>query len=535
MTNLLPRHGETHFANIPYGYYALLVCVAFVLNVIAARLVLADRPTSCNRWYHSVIRQWYNASPLVGLVTLFVPLMIPFVHHYSIWEHATVYLKRLGRLSYVLATLNLFLTLRPNLLLPRYVYLELVPLHKWVSRSIFFLAFLHGLGFLIWWAVTSEVSVFENAARNVWNLVGVVDLFLLTFLVLVSIKPMRRLSYRFFYLTHTVVSWAFVFLTALHARPGVFAPFTIINSGLLFLHIISKTVYARAVELNAADTEPERSSGLVRISLQRKAMPDFFPPGCHLRISPYRRFNPLYYLLPSHPYTVASLPSDNTVECIVREHVRGFKLLTGLRYTVQNHYESVPRKCLESATRIAIVCGGSGISFGLPLFQYFADSERATEIRHLQFIWLVRDKNDLSVLAGMSSLKSNDPRFHIYVTRNLPKDDTDTSASKTEIGSSGPEPRHDDLEFELDSLDNQLDQNGAFLREEGTGSKLTDAASTVHLGRKLDWAADLAQLVHEDALETTWLVACGPTGLNDAAKRYAFQNKINLASERYAL
>ncbi|SCU97846.1 LAFA_0G13696g1_1 [Lachancea sp. 'fantastica'] len=536
MSEIIPRHGSTHFANIPYGYYALWVSVAFILFTIAGRFVLGSRSKS-NSYYRSLLgRKWYNASPALGLPVLYIALVIPFVRHYSIADHVTLYLKRLGRLSYVLATLNLFITLRPNLLLPRFVYLDLIPLHKWISRSIFLLALLHGIGFLIWWAKAPGVSIVDKSFKNVWNLLGVIVLGQFSLLVLVSVKGMRKLSYRTFYLVHSLASWSFVFMIGLHARPGVFLPYTLINTGLFVLHILSKTVFARAVEiLHPGDENNESFSRLTQISLPRNAMPESFTPGSHLRISPYGRLNPLYYLLPSHPYTVSSLPNDTNVDLIIREHPNGFRLQTGLRYTVQNHFDSLSSSCLNKATRVVLVCGGSGISYGLPIFRSFASLEKRDQIQYLKLIWLVRDKEDLSALKHLN-FDDHFAEVHVYITSSVPKDDTDNNSTAEDAHQTSPVVAGtDDLEFELESMTDEVNQNGGLNHMSDVESTITGLAANVHLGKRLDWATDLAQLVEGDSLDTTWLVTCGPKGLNDAGKEYANQNKINLACETYAL
>ncbi|CEP61695.1 putative metalloreductase LALA0_S03e08768g [Lachancea lanzarotensis] len=536
MIELIPRHGDTHFANIPYGYYALWISAAFVVFTITSRYVLKSRNRSSSPFRSLLGRKWYDVSPALGLLALYVPLLVPFVRHYNISDHVTLYLKRLGRLSYVLATLNLFITLRPNLLLPKFVYLDLVPLHKWVSRSIFLLALLHGVGFLIWWAKAPDVSIVDKSFKNVWNLLGVIVLGLVSLLVLVSLKFMRKFSYRTFYLVHSIASWSFVFLIGLHARPGVFLPYTLINTGLFALHIISKTVFARTVEIfNPGDENKEDLSKLVQISLPRHAMPESFTPGSHLRISSYGRLNPLYYLLPSHPYTVSSLPGDSNVDLIIREHPNGFRLQTGIGYTIQNHYDSLSSNCLNKATRVVLVCGGSGISYGLPIFRSFASVEKRDQIQYLKLIWLVRDKDDLSALKNLD-LDGHFAEFHVFITSSLPKDDTDNhptaGAPASETLSVGGT---DDLEFELESLADEVNQNGGLRQSSDVNSVLTGFASNIHMGKRLDWATDLAQLVEGDALDTTWLITCGPKGLNDAGKEYANQNMINLACETYAL
>lgn len=529
---LLPRHGKTHLANIPYGYYTAAVSLIFIILLIGARKLIPVRQRNRSKWAKWALSSARGGSPLLYLVVLFVALLVPFVHHYSLLGYVGLYLKRLGRLSYVLATLNLFLTLRPNFLLPGYVYLDLIPLHKWLSRSLCLLALVHGVGFLVKWALDSQVSFVAKAFYNIPNLAGLVVGALMAFMVLLSVRPVRRFSYRSFYLTHIIGAWVFVFLTAYHARPGVFVPYTLLNAGLFVFYILSKTVPARGVELVSKSTD-DVNNCLTRIVLPRKAMPEHFAPGSHLRISPYRRVNPLYYMLPSHPYTVASMPEDKDVELIVREHASGFHLLTGLGYTIQNHYESVPRQCLQSATRIALVCGGSGLSYALPIFRHFASEEKADQVKYLRLIWLVRDKYDVNVLGNIRSLASSVAQFDIFVTRSVPPDDTVESGSKLSPAQQ-QSPITDDLEFELESFGDQLDQNGALITPE-IPNLPSGLASSFHFGRKLDWMTDLAQFVERDDLGSTWLVACGPKGLNDAAKLYAQQNEINLASETYAL
>lgn len=477
------RHGETHYANIAYGYYAGIVSIAFVALLIAGRKLGSFRPQGRSKWSKAVLRGVHSGSPLIYLVVLYVALLTPFIHHYSLVGHVSVYLKRLGRLSYVLAALNLFITLRPNPILRGYAYVDLIPLHKWLSRSIFVLSSIHGIGFLIKWGLDPQVSIVAKAVRKPYNFVGVIISTLLAFLIVLSLKPMRRFSYRTFYLMHTIASWAFIFLTAVHARPGVFVPYTLINLGLVTLHLITRTAFARQVEL-LPKSSGDTGLGLSKIKLPRSAMPDTFYPGCHLRISLYRRINPLYYLLPSHPYTVASLSEDKNVELIVREHATGFRLLTGLQYTILNHYDSFPRSALQDATRVALVCGGSGISYALPIFRYFASNAITGQIKYLKLIWLVRDSSDLSVLQDMSTLAFKTAQFEVFVTRSVPQDDTAIEDPLRGSIRHGENSGHDDLEFELESLGDQLDHNGALINPK-TDIIPEGIASSVHFGRKL--------------------------------------------------
>lgn len=532
--DLFKRHGETHFANLKYGYYVFAVSILYILVLVLLRKLMPTRNTSRSPKRSRLIRSIYGISPLYHLPAVIILLLIPFYHHYSLLHQASVYLKRLGRLSYVLVSLNLFITIRPNVLLPGYNYLEFIPLHKWLSRFITIVSMAHGIGFLVKWSLDPKVSLFAKSIKKTRNFVGLILFGILSLLIIVSLKPIRRYRYKWFYSIHNVAAWSMCFLTAIHARPGVTIPYLLINIALLSIHMISSIAFARRAGVLAKAADYTKTD-LVHISLPRASMPDTFVPGSHLRISPYRKINPLYWILPSHPYTVASLPQDPIVDLIIREHKYKFKLEIGCEYTVVNSYNSIPRDLIESSTRVALVCGGSGISFALPLFKHLASHTTDSRIRYLKLVWLVRDKSDLHVLEHCSDFQlPASSTFEIFVTKTVPEDDVTQGYSMVASGN-----RFDDAELELEFMGDvgdadELDENGALVQNKGK-SLLSKHVSSIHYGRRLDWFTDLSQFVESQELDTTWLVTCGPEGLVQAGKQYAFDNKIKLASEVYAL
>ncbi|QLQ80209.1 hypothetical protein HG537_0D02100 [Torulaspora globosa] len=526
-TLLWKRHGETHLANIQYGYYVLGISALYFIFLMVMRKVLPSRPAKrSDSNFKKILYGLYSINPVVNLCILLVAILIPFYHHYSLTHHASVYVKRLGRLSYVLLTLNLMLNLRPNWLLYRdYTYTDFIPLHKWLSRIIVLIAMVHGILFVIYWAVNDESSVLAELSKTK-NLVGLIVMIEAVLLVLFSLGPVRRINYKLFFATHNIFTLSLIFLTAIHARPGVAIPYLVINVVILAVHFISKTVFARSTDLLEKYTD-YRNTNLVAVQLPRAALADSFEPGCHIRISPYRRINPLYWLLPSHPFTVASMPSDSTVSLIIAEnnHPRSFKLEMGARYTIINNYNpAIPKSCLSSATRVSIVCGGSGISFGLPLYRYFKQQH---PVDYLHFVWLTRDRYQLKVLEDLlkESPFDGSADFHIFITRDL------DSMEQVQ-----QEQEDVDLEFELESFaPEQLDENGAVVTDT-TGSIPTKIkAASVNLGRRINWAADLSNFVDASVTDTTWLLCCGPKTLIEAGKQYAAGNGINFASEIYAL
>lgn len=523
---VIKRHGDTHFANIQYGYYVLGISIIYLVLLMLLRRVLTSKPTkSSDSRLKKVLGQLYSINPAVHLSFLWILLLIPFYRHYSLVHHATVYIKRLGRLSYVLLTLNLILNLRPNwLMYPNHTYTDFIPLHKWLSRTIVIAAVVHGILFLVYWRVNEERTIMTQLA-NPKNALGLALMLEVVLLILFSLKPIRRINYNLFYLMHNIFTLSLIVLTAIHARPGVAAPYLIINAVILAVHAFSKTFFARRTDVLEKITD-YRNTNLIAAQLPRSALPDSFEPGCHIRISPYRRINPLFWLLPSHPFTVASLPSDQRVDLIIAEnkHPRSFKLELGAGYTVINQYNpAVPRSCLLDAKRVSIVCGGSGISFGLPLYRYFKEV-RPTD--YLHFVWLVRDKHQVKILEDLMKDSSFDGNsdFHIFITKNP---DSMEQEQQDELP---------DLEFELESFSqDQLEENGAI---SSTGVKPTGSnikAASINLGRRIDWATDLSQFVDNSLLDSTWLLTCGPETLIETGRQYAADNGINFASEVYSL
>lgn len=524
-SELVKRHGSTHYANVPYGYYVLFVSVFYLLFLWVLRKILRPKAAGINsskKW--KLAQQLYLVRPVIHLPILLVAVLLPFYRHYSLSEYPTVYIKRLGRLSYVLLTLNLVLNLRPSWILRHnYTYTDLIPLHKWLSRCIVLIAVVHGILFLVNWALKGSGQL-ASKSKNPYNLAGILLLAPLVLLIIFSTAPMRRYSYNAFYVIHNLVTFSLIFVTAFHARPGISFPYLMLNIGLLLWHGLAKFYYARHTDVLQKNTDYQNTN-LVNIQLPRMVLPDQFEPACHIRVSPYTRLHPLYWLFPSHPFTVASLPSDTVVDLVVAEsnHPKSFRFEMGAPYTVINKYDpAIPTLCLQSAQRVAIVCGGSGVSFGLPLYRYFKE---AHPVEYVQFIWLIKDSHQLKVLDKLASINVLDGSkdCHLFITHTA---ENEAPAIEEE----------EDLEFELESMTQDVvDDNGVIVNQVSNLPSSKFKFASINLGRRIDWATDLSQFVEPALIDNTWLLACGPSGLIEAGRQYAADNGIHFASEVYAL
>ncbi|EDO15490.1 hypothetical protein Kpol_467p2 [Vanderwaltozyma polyspora DSM 70294] len=519
MDELVKRHGSTHFANINYGYYILFLSIIYIILLFCLRNY-AKITTRSTRFF----KKLYSLNPFIHLSILLIAIFIPFYQPHL--NKLTVYYKRLGRLSYTLIPLNLFLTLKPNWFLPsQCTYTDFIPIHKWLSRFITFIAILHSILFLSHWSSSSDENVsIAIKLQNPKNVLGLIMLIPSLLLICLSIGPFRRFSYTSFYIIHNISNVMLIFLTPIHARPGVAIPYLIINSILLLAIAFNKIFFIKKSELLAKETLPnyDNNSSLVTIRLPRSALPETFTPACHIRISPYQFFNPLYWLLPSHPYTVVSLPSDDSVDLVLTENIKkfAFRLHMERSYTIINQFNpSVPIACLNSSKRVCIVCGGTGISFGLPLYRYFSEiiERNQRSIEYLRLIWMVKDKSQIKILEKLNSLKYDledknfTSNFHVFITQYSSK-----SSGIEDSSGSG---------YELEDL-----------TPEDPSSIGPYIFGSVNFGRRIEWTTDLSTFVeHDNDIDNTWMLACGPSTLVESANKYADKSGVRFASEIYTL
>ncbi|CDO96401.1 unnamed protein product [Kluyveromyces dobzhanskii CBS 2104] len=470
------------------------------------RWLIPSRYTKVSPWKNRLLRSIRTASPWFHMPLLMILVFVPFIHHYALTSNVSLYIKRLGRLSYVLVVLNVLLTLRPGNPIFGFNYLDFISLHKWLSRFVTVIGIIHGIGFIVKWSIDPSVSMISKATR-LYNFIGVVAFVPLSVLLFVSIRAFRRYSYKTFYIAHQLAQWSMVFLIPIHARPRVTVPYFIILLVLYVQRGISYSYHSSTVHVTQRVKD---ETSLTYVKVDRGTIRDWLP-GSHLRISKYKKRNPLYWLMPTKPYTIASLPDENQVDLVIRENSVPYVVVG--EYTVVDVYSTVPPTLLYDSQRVAIVVGGSGISFGLGIFKYL----QTRNLEYLKFIWLIRNNEDMHIL-NQCNVDTND--LEVYVTRSLPQDDTQTKSPAANSSS-----EFDDIDFELETMDD----SGALLTSD------VKTPSKVHFGKKLDWQVDLAQFIEPRTLQNSWLVCCGPKSLLDDGQAYADQNYCNFVKEFYSL
>ncbi|KAJ8103790.1 hypothetical protein POJ06DRAFT_242787 [Lipomyces tetrasporus] len=368
------RRAVTH----KYGN-ATLVVSFIVLVLIAVRAVSLGR----------LPKPLQHPFPLFLSVSLcaFVLALLSFLETHDDYLYLT---KRLGRVAASAMPALYFLSLRPSPI-PRESYLRLLPLHIWLARIIICLSTLHGILYIGYWAQVGNLAkIFEWA-----NLLGVLVALGFFLTLVVSLRYFRRHNHELFFKTHYLFAWACVPILAYHARPQIWV---IVFYLAVFLvgQLTQRHFFGQVVRLSVRRISPRMNV----VTLPRNLFPKYFSPGAHVRIAPTYLMSRFWFLAASHPYTIASLASDEeSVRLIVKPGKR-FQLSDDDECIIYGPYPSVTydgfadsQQTAQPSRRIVVITGGVGISFAAPI----VTSLRRTHSK-IKLLWAARSNEDIILL-----------------------------------------------------------------------------------------------------------------------------------------
>ena len=202
-------------------------------------------------------------------------------------------------------------------------------LHRWTARTLWLSTTLH-MGF--WfrnWARYDYITVKLTTDRITQR--GFAAWCILTFVVATSVAPMRKINYEVFVISHLITFAGFIAAIWLHAPNevkvwvwlpiGLFALDRLLRARRgLYLNLTPFHFWKRQVKglwANSASFTP-LPGGVTRISVEKPAFT--WKPGQHVFLS-CQSVIPLQ----SHPFTIASLPSDYKLEFLVKAQRGGTK------------------------------------------------------------------------------------------------------------------------------------------------------------------------------------------------------------------
>lgn len=475
------RHGTMVHANKAYLFWTLVFGALFLYSlVLLIRGALNPRRKFQYRVPPWTLILFWSLACVFGL----------FIHP----SHEFVgYIRRMGRLSIACAVLGIFLSFKPAVL-PRTYSVPLTQIHKWVGRTAVLFAFLHGL---LYSCVYLKRGVFGRLFRPA-NLAGIFACFTFCVIALTSLKPIRRRTYSVFYAIHVVSVWMALLAIFYHADPNAYA-MVYLAMVLLIIQITVRVLLTRTVPVKVKHI----SSNLDLVTVDRSALPETFEIGSHLRLSLPLHL-PKSWLVPSHPYTIASLPEDDAIHLVVR---RTRFELQNQEYAIQGPHHA-PFDVSEFK-RIIVVAGGSGFALIPPV------SRRAKQLGiDVKSVWIVKTDAETSVL---NHIPVDDCEIFITTESNY-------NTEETAAGTYGDE-------FELDDL-RASDREG--LLDSSNPSKPKEGIKKYFQGRpNLD--EFIGDFFDPSQAAETCVAACGPESLTKDARRWAKAHNCGFFAETFAM
>ncbi|KAJ5980431.1 hypothetical protein N7481_007729 [Penicillium waksmanii] len=287
-------------------------------------------------------------------------------------------------------------------------YVRLNWFHRWIARTLWLTATIH-MGFWFHdWGRYDYIAY--QLTHDPLTKRGFAAWCILTFIVISSASPVRKLSYEIFVLQHLISFIGFIVAIWMHA-PEEVKIWVWIPIGILVL-----------------DRVPGQHIFLT----------------CH-RIAPFQ----------SHPFTIASLPEDGRMEFFIRAQgggTRGFAAFAEEKRSMEADIRCGPmfiegpygtHRPLRQFDSVVLFGGGMGATFVVPLLrdivsawkgeqsdQYLTRKNSLSVTRHIRFIWAVKSRAEISmfesqiqtVLSDVNECRRLNPAFKkeveisIYIT-----------------------------------------------------------------------------------------------------------------------
>ncbi|KAJ5787583.1 hypothetical protein N7457_002573 [Penicillium paradoxum] len=345
-------------------------------------------------------------------------------------------------------------------------YVSLNWYHRWVARTLWLTTTIH-MGFWFrnwgrWHYITYQLHNDPLTQR------GFAAWVILTFIVLTSFAPIRRLSYEFFVIQHLVTFVGFIVAVWMHA-PEEVKVWVWIPIGLVVFDRLARYTWGAYTNLAVFHRKREKNSlwthsatftplpgDVTRVTVENPGVR--WQPGQHV-------FLTCHSIVPlqCHPFTIASIPEDKKMEFFIRAENGGTKRF--FRYAsksndvfgdeqvmaksartifIEGPYGSI--RPLRQFDSVILLAGGMGATFTIPLLRDVvsawkmgssSSSEQTsthiaplTATKRLRFVWVIKSRSQLTyfesqlqcLLADVETCRRKDPTFDreievsIYIT-----------------------------------------------------------------------------------------------------------------------
>ena len=294
-------------------------------------------------------------------------------------------------------------------------YERLSWIHRWVSRIVWLTVTLHMAFWFRSWARYDYIMV--KLTTDDMTQTGFAAWVILTFIVIITVAPIRRWNYEIFVLSHITLVAGLTYTIYIHVDDGINYIWACVAIWVLdrFLRAVC-TIYlnlgifqrgsGKGFWSNKAILTP-LPGNVTRITIE--APTSTWTAGQHMFLGCHG-----VVPLQSHPFSIASLPTDNKMEYFVQScgngtkkfhrHASKYQLLPVSEHNatrqnkvaIEGPYGRI--RPLRQFDSVVFFAGSTGATFTTPLMrdivQRWSDNDQCVTKR-IRFVWAIKSKDHL--------------------------------------------------------------------------------------------------------------------------------------------
>ena len=439
-------------------------------------------------------------------------LRLCFVQTGEDYLHMT---KRIGIVASSQLPLQYLLALKspysPLQILTRTSHETLNLYHQLLGRVVTLLLYLHAILYVNFYV---QSGLLAAKIREFYVLCGIVGIIAFTAVGTTALAPVRKWSYKVFYITHVSLATALLpvlFFHVSHIRIYLYETAALYALNVVLRGWNSKT-YAGSVKRIPGTNLVE-----IVITHPSKEFLNQWQPGQHAYLS--LPGHPLSRTFRSNPFSVASIPSvdshlrfvarmldGNTAKLAARAystHEARQQLTVEGPYGIPTHAEK-----LLQYDRVLFVAGGVGGTFVVPLYrQRLADlspSKGSYRRQKVSFVWVARSMGDVAwaLPEGSKDREGFVERLEVHLS-----------------GRSGQS--NDVVNGHLDQREYgmELEERKNLLFDEDDGSMQAVSSSPKTTGGRPNLKQVVDETFSHSSTEKVAVVVCGPPGLSQSLRQ----------------
>ncbi|KAK0280456.1 hypothetical protein LTR91_001332 [Friedmanniomyces endolithicus] len=435
--------------------------------------------------------------------------------------------KRFGIIASSQLPLHYLLALKspfsPLQLLTRCSYETLNNSHQLLGRIITLLLYLHAAFYLNFYVL---LGLLGTKLKETYVLCGIFGILAFTAVGTTALSPLRKWSYRVFYITHVSLATAILpvlFFHVSHVRVYLYE-----TAAIYALNVALRALTSHSLP-GKLKLVPGTNLLEIEVPLHHRhqhALRRRWQAGQHAYVS--LSGHPLLRTFKSNPFTVASLPGvDDRLRFVARvldgntaklahaagsddAKTNGLLTIEG-PYGVGTHAEALLRY-----DRVVFVAGGVGATFIVPLYrQLLADlspSPGSYRRQKVSFLWIVRSEAEVSwaIPVDEKGREGFVERLSVYVTGggHLSRKPANGRSTGTRMAANDHEVEDEGIELE--------EHKGLLSSSEASLEGVSTSTGRPNLAHLVDQA-----FAHrgDNNAEKVAFVVCGPQGLSRALRR----------------